>query len=180
VNSVNTYNWMKRFLAILSTSLIGLMFSTAAYAANPEPVEVKVEFVAPITISELTNLSFGLVDVNLANLDTITIAPDGAVSESTPRIVGGTQGAATFDTQAAAAKLITILIAAPTANTGYTLGTWECDYNLGVDGDCGAGLSATTVGGPNIKVRVGVTLTGNGLAGAGVFDGSFDLDITYQ
>ena len=171
---------MKKFLAVLGSSLIGLMLSIVTYANNPEPVEVKVEFVAPFSITELTNLSFGLVDVNLANLDTITIAPDGLLSESTPRIVGGAQNAATFDTQAAASKLITILISNISPNTGYTLGTWQCDYNLGADGDCGAGLTATTVGGPTVKVRVGVTLTGNGLAGVGVFDGSFDLDITYQ
>ena len=178
---MNTYSWMKKFLVVLGSALIGLMLATGANAVNPEPVEVKVEFVAPISITELTNLSFGLVDVNLANLDTITIAPDGALSESTPRIVGGTQNAATFDTQAAASKLITILISNISPNTGYTLGTWQCDYNLvGADGDCGAGMTETTVGGANVKVRVGVTLLGNGLAGAGVFDGSFDLVITYQ
>lgn len=180
VNCVNTYNWMKRFLAVLGFSLIGLMLSTVAYAANPEPVVVGVEFVAPITISESTNLEFGLLDENMILNETVVIAPGGGVTDAAGRVVGGTQTAATFDTQAAALKPITIQVTSPISGTFYSLGTWTCDYNGGTIGDCGAGISETSAAGPGIVVRVGVTLTGAGGATAGVDDGSFDLTITYD
>ncbi len=177
---MSTYNRIKRFLAILGSSLVGLMLSTVAYAANPEPVVVGVEFVAPITISETTNLEFGLLDLNMIAAETVVIAPGGGVTDAAGRVVGGTQTAATFDTQGAAGKPITIQVTSPSAGTNYTLGTWTCDYDGGTIGDCGAGISETSAAGPGIVVRVGVTLTGAGGAVAGADNGSFDLTITYD
>ena len=177
---MNTNTWMKTFLAILGSSLVGLMLSTVIYAANPEPVVVGVEFAAPITISETTNLEFGLLDLNMILNETVVIAPGGGVTDAAGRVLGGTQTAATFDTQAAALKAITIQVTSPSSGTFYSLGTWTCDYDGGTIGDCGAGISETSVGGAGIVVRVGVTLTGAGGATAGVDDGSFDLTITYD
>lgn len=180
VRRVNKYNWMKRFLAVLGSSLIALVLSIGAYAANPEPVVVGVEFVAPITISETTNLEFGLLDLNMILSETVVIAPGGGVTDAAGRVVGGTQTAATFATQAAALKPITIQVTSPVSGAFYSLGTWTCDYNGGTIGDCLAGISATSVAGPGIVVRVGVTLTGAGGASAGAADGSFSLTITYD
>jgi len=177
---VNTYNWTKRVLAILGSSLIGLMFSPVAYAANPEPVVVGVEFVAPITITETTNLEFGLVDTNMILNETIVIAPGGGLTDAAGRILGGSQTAATFTTRAAANKAITIQVTSPLSGTYYSLGTWTCDYDGGTIGDCGAGISETSTAGPAIVVRVGVTLTGAGGATEAPDNGSFDLTITYD
>ncbi len=177
---VNNYNWMKKFLAVLGSSLIGLMLSTVTYAVNPEPVVVGVEFVAPITIGEVTNLEFGLLDLNMIVSETVVIAPGGGVTDAAGRVVGGTQTAATFNTQAAALKAITVQVTLPVAGANYTLGTWRCDYNLGTEGDCLAGISETSAAGPGIEVRVGVTLTGLGGAAEVVDDGSFDLTIVYN
>jgi len=177
---VNTYIWMKRLLAILGSGLIGAMLSTGAYAANPEPVVVGVEFVAPLTISESTNLEFGLVDTNMILNETIVIAPGGGVTDAAGRILGGTQTAATFTTRAATGKPITIQVTNINAGTYYNLGTWTCDYNGGSSGDCGVGINETSAAGPGIVVRVGVTLTGLGGALEVADDGSFDLTITYD
>ena len=177
---MNTDNWMKKILAILGSSLVGLMLSTVTYATNPEPVVVGVEFVAPLTISETTNLEFGLLDLNMIASETVVIAPGGGLTDAAGRVVGGTQTAATFDTQGAAGKPITIRVTSPSAGAFYTLGTWTCDYNGGTIGDCFAGIAATTVGGAGIVVRVGVTLTGLGGATAGEVNGNFDLTITYD
>jgi len=177
---VHNNNWINRFLAILGYGLIGVTLSTVTYAANPEPVVVGVEFVAPITIVETANLEFGLLDTNMIAAETVVIAPGGGVTDAAGRILGGTQTAATFTTRAAALKPITIQVTSPLAGAHYTLGTWTCDYNGGVIGDCGAGISETSAAGPAIVVRVGVTLTGLGGALEVLDDGSFDLTITYD
>ncbi len=178
---MNTSNWTKGFLAVLGSSLIGLMLSTVTYADNPEPVVVGVEFVAPITITETTNLEFGLVDTNMVLNETIVIAPGGGVTDAAGRLIGaGIPTAATFTTRAAANKSITIQVTNPSAGAFYNLGTWTCDYDGGTIGDCLAGISETSAAGPGIVVRVGVTLTGLGGATETVADGSFDLTITYD
>ncbi len=169
------------FLAILGSSLIGLVLSTGAYAANPETVVVGVEFVAPLTITETANLAFGMVDINMAASDTIVIAPGGGVTDSAGRLIGAfVRTAATFTTRAAANKSITIQVTNINAGTYYTLINWTCDYDGGTIGDCGAGISETSAAGAAIVVRVGVTLSGLGGATEAADDGSFDLTITYD
>ena len=54
--------WMKSFVPILGSTLIGLMLATGAAAENPEPVTVEVIFVDPITITEVNALQYGLLD----------------------------------------------------------------------------------------------------------------------
>ena len=178
---MNTYSWMKKFLAVLGCSLIGLMLSTVTYADNPEPVVVGVEFVAPITITETSNLEFGLVDNGMLAAEEIIIAVGSGTTDLSSRLVGALQRtAANFDTQAPAGKSITVSVTTPLAGTHYTLGTWRCDYNGASEGDCVTGISVTSVGGAGIVVRVGVTLTGLGGAAEVVDDGSFDLTIIYN
>ena len=178
---MNNIQRMKRFLAVLGSSLVGLMLAIGAFAANPEPVVVGVEFAAPITISETSNLEFGLVDNGMLALETIVIAVDGGLTDAAGRLVGALpRTAANFNTQAPAGKSITVSVTTPLAGLHYTLGTWRCDYNGADEGDCVAGISVTSVGGPGIVVRVGVTLIGAGGAAEVVDDGSFDLTIIYN
>ncbi len=82
---LKTHIWMKSFLATLGSTLIGRIFATRANAVNPEPVTVEVEFVDPITITTNNALQFGLLDVNLANLETVVIAPDSSVTDAASR-----------------------------------------------------------------------------------------------
>ena len=176
---MKTYNWLKSFLAILGSALVGLMLATVAYAANPETVTVDVEFVAPITIATVNSLSFGLLDVNLAVAETIVIAPNDAVTDAAGRVLGGTQEAAEVTVTATTAKTITILVDTIVNNTGYTLGTFICKYDTGADTACdGAGYTATSVAtGP---LLVGATLTYAATPAAGVVNGSFNVTVSYQ
>jgi hypothetical protein len=50
-------------LAILGSTLLGLIPAIVADAANPESVTVDMTFVAAITITENSPLQFGLLDV---------------------------------------------------------------------------------------------------------------------
>jgi hypothetical protein len=172
-------NQSKRPLAIVGCALVCLTFTASVNAANPESVVAEVEFVAPVTITENNPLQFGLLDVNMINLESIVIAPNGAVADPASRILGGTQAAANLTVTATASEAITILVDNIVANTGYSLSGFTCNYNSGADTACdGAGYPETSAA--SATMTVGATLTGNGLAVPGVFNGSFDVTVTYQ
>ncbi len=118
---------MKGLLAILGPALIGLMLVTGADANNPEPVTVGMDFVDPVTITEIGSLRYGVLD-QVLNTETIIIAPDSTVSGTgTGLILGGTQAAANLTVTATASQTLSILVDAIVPGTGYTLGTFMCD-----------------------------------------------------
>jgi len=170
----------KGLLAILGAAVLGLMPVTVANATNPEPVTVGMSFLDPVTITENASLRFGLLDVNMANLETIVIAPSDSVTDAGGNVFGGTQGAADLTVTASASQSITILVDNVSTATGYTLGTWMCNYDAaGSNSACdGAGYSETSA--TSAALLIGVTLTGNGAAVAGNDDSTFDITVTYQ
>ena len=177
---MKTMKLMKGLIAVTGSAVLGLTIATVAIAANPEQVPVEVEFVDPITITENESLRFGLLDVNMANLETVIIAPDDAVTDAGSNVLGGTQGAADLTVTATAGKPITILVDNVSAATGYSLGTWMCNYDgAGSDSGCdGAGYGETSAA--SATLLIGVTLTGNGSAVVGADNSTFDVTINYQ
>ncbi len=174
---------MRTLTKTLTISLLGglsLLPSHSTFAANPESVVAEVEFVAPITITETNALQFGLLDVNLANAETVVIGSDSAVTDAASRVLGGTQAAASLTVGATATQSISILVDNIADGTGYALSAFQCDYNAGASaGACSASsLSATSIASGTLLV--GATLTGDGLAAAGAQNGSFDVTVSYQ
>jgi hypothetical protein len=79
------------------------------------------------------------------------------------------------------AQPITIMVDTISAGPGYGLGTFMCNYNGGADTACGdpaVVLGTGVVLGASLLI--GATLTGDGTAGAGPADGSFNVTVTYQ
>jgi len=178
---MKTNVWMQRFATIAGSALMGLTFTSGANAA-PENVDVEVTFVAAITISEQGSLKFGLLDVAMANLETVIIAPDDGLTDGGLNVVGGVQEAADLTITATATTPINILIdnvlhASP---TNYDLATWMCEYEaLGPAACDGTGWNIASAAASG-ALRVGVTLTGNGTGTAGVDNSTFDVTVAYQ
>ena len=148
-------------------------------SAALEPVVAEAEFVTPILIVENNALQFGLLDVNLANLETIVIGTDDAVTDAASRVLGGSQAAADLTITASVGYTITILVDNINSGTGYDLDTFFCSYDGGADTACdGGGYTATSVASGSMDV--GATMTGDGTAVAGNADGSFNITINYQ
>jgi len=174
---MNTKYSLKRFLVIVGSTLSGLMLATGVDAANPETVSVDVTFVAAITIVEDSALLFGLIDEAL-NTETITIATNDGLTDGGGMVIGGLQRAADLTITATGGVSMNIAIGGITPNTGYTLATFMCDYELGTITACdGGGYTVTSVA--DGALRVGVTLTGNNLAVPGVSNGSFTVTVSY-
>ena len=174
-------NWMKRFAAIAGSALVGLIFATGANAANPEPVPVEVTFVAPITITSVSSLNFGLVDTAFITPNTITINPDSTFSDPQNRIAGGTQAAASMTITSIGSTGITIKADNPSNGTYWSLGTFTCKYDTGSDTVCTTGYNVTSPAGGAAPLLVGAVLTGvAGGAMAGADPGTFDVTVIYQ
>lgn len=167
-------------LAFLGLALSTLMRAPFAVAANPESVTVAMDFIDPVAITEVNPLQYGYLDVALGNLETIVIVPDDTVIDLFGRIVGGTQLAANLTVTATASLPITILVDNVSSATGYSLGTWLCNYDgAAVNSACdGSGYSETTVA--SATLRIGATLTGNGNAVLGTDNSTFDVTVNYQ
>ena len=76
-------------------------------------------------------MSFGLLDVNTAASETVTINTDDTYSESTANtVVGGTQTAADLTVTVADSTNISILVDNIGTGTYYTLATFLCSYEL--------------------------------------------------
>jgi len=173
---MKTSNWMKRFAAIAGSALMGLILATGANAANPETITAEVTFVNPITITVPVALKFGLIDHNL-NTETIIIAPDDTLTGTgTAFVIGGTQAAASMTIGADTSQTLVFLVDTIVNNTGYTLGSFVCNYNGGSDTACNALTQASAA---SATLLIGATLTGTGAAVPGTVNGSFDITVTY-
>jgi hypothetical protein len=168
--------WLKRTLITMGSAFCGLMLTSGA-SATTEPVTAEVEWVAAVVIAETNALQFGLLDVTMANTETVVIAPDNSVTDANNNVQGGTQASAKFNVTAADTKTLTLIV--NNVSLPAALDTWVCDYDAGTDGDCEAGMTATAGAGAK-QVRVGATLTGDGTAVAGAKNATFDLVIAYQ
>jgi len=172
-------NWINSVVIIGGSSLMGLMPATVADAANPEPVTVDMTFMDPITITENSPLQFGLIDVNLADLEVVRVRPNRPVVDNDNRILGGTQIAANLTVTAQVGVTISIDAGNAATATGYVLRRFRCRYNgATADGNCNAGYTTTSVA--SATLLVGADIRGNGNAVVGVDNSSFDVTVSYQ
>ncbi len=160
-------------------AVMALLLSAGLAAASTVTVPVRVTFVDPVTISKVSALQFGSIDQNLADSESVTVAPDNTVTDPADRVEGGPQAAASLTVTATPGQVITIDVDSVVSGAGYSLTDFRCNYNAGSDAACdGAGYSETSVASGNLLV--GATLTGDGTAVAGATDGSLDVTIIYQ
>ena len=153
--------------------------SDAYLMADLVTVKAEVTFANPIGIGAVSALEFGSLDQNLADLESVTVAPDNTVTDPADRVEGGPQAAASLTVAATPGMPITILVDEVVPGAGYSLTNFRCNYNTASDTACdGPGYSETSVA--DGTLFVGVTLIGNGNAVAGAADGSFDVTISYQ
>ncbi len=163
----------------VTVAIMALLIPAGLWAANPETVAVRVTFVDPIAITEVNALQFGSLDQNLANFESVTIAPNSAVSDPANRVEGGPQAAASLTITTTPGKAITIQVDSVVTGAGYSLTDFRCNYNSGADVPCdGMGYSESSVASGTLLV--GATLIGDGTAVAGAADGSLDVSIIYQ
>ena len=176
----NKSSAVKRVAAATAGLCTGLLGAQLAVAANPETVTASVTFVDAITITENRALSFSYVDDAFANTETIVVATSGSVTDSASRVIG-TPTSASLTVTATATQAISILVDSITNGTGYTLGSFTCDYNGGASsGTCSGTSLDIASAAASATLLIGATITGNGSASTGADNGSFNVNVTYQ
>jgi hypothetical protein len=170
---------MKKFLALVGSTVIGLMLATIVRAAV-ENVAAQVTFAGPISILAVNQLQFGVIDEAL-NLEAITIDTAGVASGTgLPFMIQGTPLAADLTITATAGPTLSILVGAILPGPGYTLTVFRCKYAAEAEADCDVGGYTATAVGASATLKIGATLTGDNTATAGNADGSFDVTVVYQ
>ena len=170
---------MKKFLAVMGSAVMGTMFTTVA-DATVEPVTAEVTFAGAIGITEVNALQFGVLDVGMANLDTLIINTDDTFVDSASNIIGGTQAAAELTITATALVTLSILVDTIVSGSGYTLDTFVCNYEGGGDADCDGPGTYQPTSVASGTLEIGAKITGDGSASAGAANGSFNVTVIYQ
>lgn len=136
----------------------------------------QVTSVESISVIEVSALQYGLLEHSFVNPDVVVIAPDGTVTDTASRAVGGLQATANLTVAATPANAITIPVDTVVNGTGYALGTFFYNYNAGMDTVCdGASYSKTSVA--SATLLIDATMTGDDLA---VADGSCNVTVSNQ
>jgi hypothetical protein len=174
-------NPARKLLTIASIASLGLSIASGVSAQTTETVEVGVEFVEPIAITENVRLNFGFIDVAFSNTDTMTIAPDSSLTDpGLLKVGGGAATAANLTVDATAGQQMDVFVDNVTDGADYDLSAFLCSYDGGADTTCdGPALTVTSVA--TATLLIGATIDGTGAgATAGNQDGSFDVTISYQ
>ncbi len=160
-----------------------LAFTNFSFSAPKENLTVSVtanmSFIDPIVITENSALQFGSLSIAMATNDTITIGTDDSLGGDTQLVISGGQSAADLTVTSSSTANINILISSIVDGPGYSLSNFICEYNSGTPTACG-GVGFNVSAAPSAPLKIGATLTGNGLDTVGVANGSFDVVINYQ
>ncbi len=169
---------MKKIYFLAISAMFSAACSQHVLAANPESVSVNVTFVDTVAIDEVNPLSFGLLDANMLNAETVVISPDDTLTDAQNNRLGGTAEAAEVTVTASAGQAITISIDNISSGTHYTLANPTCKYDTQSAGACTSQSQTSVATG---ALLIGMTLTRNSTSmTTGVDNGSFDVNVTYN
>jgi hypothetical protein len=173
----------KTLAAVITTGMVAFPALTSTALANAtEPVDVKVEFVEPITLTETQNLDFGMLSTDMVATNTLTIATDDSLTDTNGLKLdpAATQKAADITMTATASQTVSISVAETGSATGYSLGSFKCKYAAGSETACGSSDDFNVTTSASTTLTIGATLTGNGSDAAGVDDSAITVTATYD
>lgn len=178
----------KNIAATVAVSGAMLLVATSPSHAVTESTSATVSFVDPITITEVTAMTFGNVSTTIADTETLILSTAGAVSGTGAGdyLAGALAGDSTVTSSTAQSLDIILQNAGQGTATNVTvdLTAFTCDYNGGaVTGSCATTLAvASPIA--SATLLYGSTAT-FGITGAGAQDNTtatptFDIVVTYQ
>jgi hypothetical protein len=165
----------------LRTLLLALLGSTAlvsaAYAAT-QTVTANISFDTPLTITKVSDISFG--SLKAATAGTYVINTTGAVSASGGGAsLGGATHAGNLTVAGSTTQLVDISVGNYVANNGVTPSTATCSYNGTAAATCS--LVSQAAPGAGKTLLLGVTVAVSGVQAPGtVAAPSFDVTVNYH
>jgi hypothetical protein len=155
---------------------VSLLSSADAIAAT-QSVTVNVSFDTPLTLTVVSNVSFGAVAAGVASTYTITTA--GVVTATgSGQWLYGTKTAGNITIAGSTTDTVNISVGGYTANGGVTPQNATCAYNGGAAGSCTINTAVAPGAGKTLLIGVDAVVSGTQAAGATATP-SFTVTVTY-
>jgi hypothetical protein len=169
---------MKKIAKFFTLAIIMVAFSLTAFGQGATvSANATATIIAPIAITNSTDLAFGNVAVSATLAGTVVLSPLGVRTPTagvTLPAVTGTFSAATFSVTGSGASTYAITLPASITLTGVPSGTMTVDNftsNPSGTGALTAGAQTLTVGG---------TLNVGAAQAAGTYTGTFNVTVNYN
>lgn len=158
------------------------MLSAGSAVAETLTVDALVQFVTPITLTQVQELDFGQLNSDIGDTEVVAIDADGTITDASSNIAGGTLLPAEVLVTSAGTGTLTVEVDAITNGSGYDLTAFNCEYDGGAQADCDLGDAYTTsvAGGGSASLMIGATLTANATAKLATDNSTFDVTVLYQ
>ncbi|MBI3441666.1 MAG: DUF4402 domain-containing protein [Proteobacteria bacterium] len=152
----------KQSLRLLATA--ALLFSSTGAMAITQSVTANIAFDSPLTMTKVSDISFGTVKAGVA--DTYTISTAGAVTNSgSGQWLSGTKTAGNVTLAGSTTQTVNISVALGSANGGVSLANATCAYNGGGSGSCTINGAAAPGTGKTLLLGVDAVVDGTQVAG---------------
>lgn len=167
---------MKNFTKFLTIVVIGLAFCFNSHAQVSTTASASATIVTALTITKVTDLSFGRFAVNAAG--TVTVGTDNSRSQTAGCALfgGGAVTAASFSVTGEPSRTYTISIVTPVTLTHTVTPANNLVINTFVTNPVSP---ATLAAGAN-TLLVGATLNADGSEIAGDYTGTFTVSLNYN
>ena len=170
---MNTLN--KRLIPGLDAAVLAALYSQTARAADVTGTAT-AEVLAPLAISQTTQMNFGDVAGDSASATTVVLTTAGATSSVDGAYTGGSPAAGAFAVTGGASLAYSITL--PADGTVVLTGP---GVDMDVDGfNHDAGGSPALDGTGNDSFNVGATLSLGAGQVAGTYNGSYTVTVDYQ
>ena len=153
-----------------------LMLSSSASMAVTLPSQARAEVVSPLTISEVTDLNFGIFDNFAAG--NVTIGTDDSLTTVLTHLGGGSRAAFTITGREDEVYNITIPASVTLNGSGSASGSSMSATLIGVSANSGLAALGTLTGGSD-TVYVGGTLVVASNQTAGSYSGTYNVTVQY-
>jgi len=154
---------MNRIKALAITT--ALLASTQSFAAT-QSVTANIAFDTPISLTKVSDISFGTVKAGVA--DTYTMSTAGAVTAAgSGQWLSGTKTAGNITIVGSTTQTVNVSVTGLTANGGVTPQNPICKYNGGSDTACASAISVAAPGaGKTLLIGIDAVVSGTQVAGA--------------
>ena len=173
---------------LVAVSLLALQANVAAQVGNSDAVTAKAEVISPITIASTTVMDFGKL-YTFADAYTVTLLPDGyndqrtSTNANVPTLSDGSIKLAGLEVEGFANSAFSIQVPTTSVDLTHDDGTTTMGLTaVKAYTDNGTEITSNVSlnGSGKYDFRVGATLTLGAGQKVGLYEGSFDVTVTYE
>ena len=168
---------MKQIVLRFFIVFLALLFSADAMAAT-QSVTVNISFDTALTLTKVSDISFGAVKAATASTYTITTA--GVVTATGSGVwLYGTKTAGNITIAGSTTDTVNISVGGYTAQNGVTPANATCSYNGGAAGSCTIAAGVAPGAGKTLLIGIDAVVTGTQTAGTAATP-SFTVTVVYN